>query len=214
MPKPKYGIEKESNDRRWMKFRDDDISALGDIFRTHFNELYFYGLKIVPLPDLVKDTIQDVFVTVWERRSSLGDVQNSKAYLLTILRRELLQKIKKERKEVSCEALDYEQFIFSAEDFLIHQERSQELGNQLKESFAGLSARQREVVLLRFYHSLEFGEIAEILQINIQSVRNLLFRAIEKIRGELFSAGENCQSVEQIELFLWVLFSSSKKSSN
>ena len=48
----------------------------------------------------------------------------------------------------------------------------------------GLTGRQKEIIYLRFIHEMSFEEISEIMKINIQSARNLLFRSMEKIRKE------------------------------
>jgi DNA-directed RNA polymerase specialized sigma24 family protein len=68
----------------------------------------------------------------------------------------------------------------------------------------GLTDRQREVILLRFFHGLEFHEISQVLQMNIQSVRNLLFRSLDKIRKDLSDQGVT--SVDNVEMFLFTIF--------
>ncbi len=192
----------------WTNFKGGDFASLGILFETYYQELFYYGIKIVALPDLVKDTIQDLFTDVWERRNKLTAVENFKAYLIISLRRELVRRITKIRKESSVGQLDSLQFSFSAEDFLISSEESLKNSRVLAQSMEGLTERQREVILLRFYHGLEFSEIGQVLEMNIQSVRNLLFRSLEKIRHEMSDKGVS--GVENIEIFLWTVFSKKK----
>ena len=47
--------------------------------------------------------------------------------------------------------------------------------------------RQKEIIYLRFVHEMSFEEISEIMEINIQSARNLLTRSMEKLRKEVSS---------------------------
>jgi RNA polymerase sigma factor (sigma-70 family) len=188
----------------WSNFKGGDFASLGILFEIHYQELFYYGIKIVALPELVKDTIQDLFADVWERRDKMVSVDNFKAYLIISLRRELVRRITRIRKESSSEVLASLQFSFSPEDFLISDEESQNHTKLLSRSMEGLTDRQREVILLRFFHSLEFSEISQVLEMNIQSVRNLLFRSLDKIRKDM--ADQGVTGVENVEMFLWFVF--------
>lgn len=192
----------------WSSFKGGDFASLGILFETHYQELFYYGIKIVDLPELVKDTIQDLFTDVWERRNKMSSVENIKAYLIISLRRELIHRISKVRKENVEDQLLPLQFSFSAEDFLISTEQNTEHSRLLTKSMEGLTDRQREVILLRFFHGLEFQEISQALEMNIQSVRNLLFRSLDKIRKDMSEQGVT--GVENVEMFLWSVFGRKK----
>ena len=201
----KTGLKSDKLHEAWRKFKGGDFASLGLLFETHYQELYFYGIKLVALPEMVKDTIQDIFADVWQRRSKMTTVENFKAYLIISLRRELIRRIVRTRKEMTAEFPVNMQFSFSVEDFMIDHENNQERSKILARSLEGLTERQREVILLRFFHGLEFVEIAKALGMNIQSVRNLLFRALEKIRKDMQNQG--ISGVENVEMFLWTVFS-------
>lgn len=204
-------VKNLNNDRlgeAWNKFKEGDFDSLGLLFEIHYQELYYYGIKIVDLPELVKDTIQDLFADVWERRDKMASIHNFKAYLLISLRRELIRRITKIRKESKSEEVSSLQFSFSAEEFLIYNEEQQSHSRLLADSLGSLTERQREVILLRFFHNLEFAEISQVLEMNIQSVRNLLFRALDKVRKDLASQG--VAGVENIEVLLWNIFQQKK----
>jgi RNA polymerase sigma factor (sigma-70 family) len=188
----------------WGNFKGGDFASLGILFETHYQELFYYGIKIVAMPELVQDTIQDIFADVWERRNSMVTVSNFKAYLLISLRNDLIRRINRIRKESSSDAIPTLQFSFSPEDFLISNEQNSEHTRLLSVSMDGLTDRQREVILLRFFHGLEFHEISQVLQMNIQSVRNLLFRSLDKIRKDLSDQGVT--SVDNVEMFLFTIF--------
>ena len=188
----------------WSNFKGGDFASLGILFETHYQELFYYGIKIVAMPELVKDTIQDLFADVWERRKNMASVENIKAYLIISLRRELVRRITKTRKESLADANVTLQFSFSAEDFLISDEENRNHSKLLTHSMEGLTDRQREVILLRFFHGLEFSEISQVLEMNIQSVRNLLFRSLDKIRKDMSDQGVT--GIENVEMFLWFFF--------
>lgn len=192
----------------WSNFKGGDFASLGVLFEIHYQELFYYGIKIVAMPELVKDTIQDLFADVWERRDKMGSVNNFKAYLLISLRRELVRRLTRIRKESSAEELTALQFSFSPEEFLISDEENRNHSRLLSQSMEGLTDRQREVILLRFFHNLDFTEISQVLEMNVQSVRNLLFRSLEKIRKDM--ADQGVTGVEDVEMFLWFVFGQKK----
>ena len=181
---------------------------LGKIFEHHYKELYFYGLKLVHVQDLVKDTIQDVFENIWDRRTKMQDVVNIKAYLFVSLRRELLRRVEKLRKESGFEQVVVEPFVFSDEDFIVKEESDSRMTKVLVKSLSQLTERQREAVLLRFNHEMEFPDMAAVLDMNVQSVRNLLFRALEHLRKDMKSFG--IEGPTDVEIFLFSLFQKKK----
>ena len=48
-----------------------------------------------------------------------------------------------------------------------------------------LSSRQREAIFLKFYEEMDYQEVAAAMDINYQSVRNLIFNGIKKLRDIL-----------------------------
>jgi len=166
----------------WLRYKNGDIDALGEIFRSYFRDLYYYGLKIVPVPDMVKDVIQEMFIRLWDRRESVSEVKNVKSYLIIVLRRELINTIKDSEIDTFDENNINETFTLSAEDFIIESEDNEEVKARINSEIQKLTSHQREIIFLRFYSNLGFNDISIILQMNVQSVRNLLFRSLEKIR--------------------------------
>lgn len=205
---PAENIKQIRLNEAWDNFKSGDFNSLGVLFELHYQELFYYGIKIVDLPEMVKDSIQDLFADVWERRDKMASVSNFKAYLLISLRRELIRRVTKIRKEAQSKEVSTLQFSFSAEEFVISSEETKNNSQLLAESLASLTERQREVILLRFFHNLEFAEISQVLEMNIQSVRNLLFRALEKIRKDL--ANQGVAGVENVEVLLWSIFQQKK----
>ncbi len=181
-----------------------DSDYLGDIFEKQFRDLYFYGIKLVPISELVKDTIQDLFTELCDQKQRPREIQNIEAYLFVSLRRELLRRVEKLRKNNSIEETPIESFVFSEEDFLVDKDSGAAVRQQLIKCLDELTDRQREVILLRFKHEMEFVEISKVLDMNVQSVRNLLFRALEKIRKKITLSGGG--KLHDLEVFLFTVF--------
>ena len=61
----------------WDKMKSGDEKSLSVIFTLYYSDLFKYSLKIFDHPDLVKDSIQDVFLRIWEKRISLMNSRQS-----------------------------------------------------------------------------------------------------------------------------------------
>jgi RNA polymerase sigma factor (sigma-70 family) len=197
-----------SIDFLWEKFRQGDYSVLEDLFKDLYKEIYYYGLKLFPVQEIVKDTIQDVFADIWVRREKMYVVDKIKPYLFISVRHELLKQEEKQRKKSSLKNYTVRSFELSKEDFMMREEAELAASQTLVQCLQRLTDRQREVILLRFNHELKFEEIARIMNMNVQSVRNLLVRALESIRRDKNAPG--MMGSNNVEIFLLHIFSKNK----
>lgn len=188
----KHTDEAELPDQQiWGRLLHGDAEALELIFRRYYGQLFDYGMKLVKDRPAVKDALQDLFLTLWNKRAQLSEVQSVHSYLLLSLRRRLLRLKKKSQNRMERNR-DYSDDIFDVsinkEDLIILNEIRQERKDQLYRAVEELSARQREVLFLRYYHGLTSPEIAEVLDISSQSVRNNLSRTLGTLKAYLLPA--------------------------
>lgn len=171
----------------WRHFRNGDQAALGRIFNENYESLYFYGKKLVTDDDLVKDCVQNLFLKMWVTRHKLTAVKSVRPYLLKSLRRHIGdQMISKNREKHFNQQFNGDfDVIFSHEDFLIALQTSQEQSDTLVNCLNHLPSRQREAIFLRFYETLGYEKIAEVMNLNVQSVRNLIYQSLKSIKDQL-----------------------------
>lgn len=167
----------------WQAFKQNDAQALSEIYERFVNELYNYGYHFVMDAAQVQDAIQDVFADLWRTREQLSDTTSIKYYLFCCLRRRLGRLRETDaRATLWVEDGQHDPHTESAEHVMIRVEESVQQMKRLQQAIATLPFRQQEVIRLRFYDDFSWAEIAGILQINEQSVRNLVQRAVLKLR--------------------------------
>lgn len=71
---------------------------------------------------------------------------------------------------------------FSADLRLIEEENEVYQLRKLEQMINSLPARQKELIYLRFYQSLSFEQISEVMQLGRQSVYNLLQKSLNSLR--------------------------------
>lgn len=169
----------------WMKFLDDDKEAFATLYNCHVNSLFHYGIKISGDDDMVRDAIQEVFLDLYlKRKNNRTDPENLRYYLLLALKRNLFGKLEKERKLIHDEVESATSFEpeYSIESRIIKNEEDSELNRRIAGFLRKLPGRQKEAIYLRFYECLEYPQIAELLKINVESVRKQVYRGIKTIR--------------------------------
>lgn len=77
------------------------------------------------------------------------------------------------------------QYYLSAEDEMADDIGTQNRSQILNTAMEVLSPRQREAIYLKFVSNLSYEEISNLLEINYQSARNLIFRGVEKLRAAI-----------------------------
>jgi RNA polymerase sigma factor (sigma-70 family) len=172
----------------WSRLKQSQPQALGQLYDLYADKLFTYALRMTPDRDLAKDALQEVFIEIWNYRNTLGDVVHSQGYLIKVMRSIIIKKLKKEKMLVNHEPS--EMFI-SADDtieaILISADTERETQKRLKHALAGLTGRQQQLLRLRFYEGLNYEQIAEKLKMNYQSVNNLAFRTINRLRSQLLT---------------------------
>ena len=168
-----------------MNKKDSDKSQrsfFDEMFTQHYPALFRYGKRIIDDSILVEDAIQNVFVRLWEKRDTL-EINSYSAYLLASLRREILSLVNENRKETDTISFIQDVEIrFEDYDFLEQREAKRLLKQKISTILNNLSSRQREIIYLHFYEGKPYKDIANILDVNYQSVVNNLHRAFSKIR--------------------------------
>ena len=176
----------------WSSLLNGSRSALSALFKEFYMPLLNYGLKIDGSPGFVKDCIQDVFLNLWEQRESLSEVNNVRAYLFTALRMKIIEKSKKERSSERREQDYAEQStgkLLNVEQLMVSEEIEHQQKKKLRKAIQNLTKRQKEIIYLKFYNGFDNEEIAYIMQINQQSVYNLVHEALKNLEG-FFRPGE------------------------
>lgn len=172
----------------WTEMKQGDEAALGVLIKKHFNPLLNYGYRFVKDEDFVKDCVQEIFIELWQRREKVSVPDSVKAYLLSSVRKKVLRESYRQqilrdepgRIEIHDGAAGFDR---SPEWELIENETVSEISEKVKRSIHKLSKRQQEVLYLQYFQGLSREEIAGIMNINLQSVSNLLQTAFSSFRS-------------------------------
>jgi RNA polymerase sigma-70 factor (sigma-E family) len=162
--------------------RDRD-SAVVALFATHHARLV--GLARLLVDDLptAEDVVQEAFAAVYQRWSRLRDPQAAGSYLQSAVLNGARSSLRR-RRTVLRVVREKPVPLPSAEQIAIGHETRGEVIQSLRQ----LPARQREVLVLRYYLDLSEAEIAATLSISRGSVKKHASRALTTLSARLEAA--------------------------
>ena len=158
-----------------MHLFQNDKKQFEEIYLKYYPILLVYGKTISINEQLIEDTIQELFLKLWQRQENLLIRSSLENYLLVSFRNNLIRKL----KTLSTHNLEIDLVDISESNLNIEQEK------KLETYLNQLPTRQREVIFLRYYKNKSYQEIAEMLDISYQVARNFSYRAIKFLKKNM-----------------------------
>lgn len=177
----------------WASFKKGEEWAVCFVYTQYAEKLYRYGLKITSNITVIEDSLHDLFVGLIKNRKNLGHTDNILFYLLKSYKRELIRKLKIEKRFVSDEASHEYQFdvTWSIEHEIILDEIDEQKSKMMLKALNELTPRQKEAIYLRFTQELSYKDIAGIMDISVEACRNLISKAISRLKKWIDETGHN-----------------------
>lgn len=166
------------------EFVNGNLAAFSKLYNMHVNMLYNYGCRLTTDMELLKDCIQEVFIKIYNKQSELDTVLNFKSYLFISLKNKLCDE---SRKRVHLSDVAVEELNIMASDNVekdyIAAEKVEQTNSFIAKMLDKLSPRQRTAIEMYYIEEQKYEEICVAMNMNYQSVRNLIHRGMLKLRA-------------------------------
>jgi RNA polymerase sigma factor (sigma-70 family) len=172
----------------WDNMVKGDQEAFLAIYHDYYRVLFFYGFSLTANRELTKDCIQELFLDIWNTRSTMNkDVENVQSYLFTWLRRKISRTQSKLLKEKSFQqsSHDRDEKQFCYEELLIAFQQSEEKKEQVTRALGTLTKKQLEIIRLKFFYNLSYAEISEKTALTTRTIYNIIYEAINRLRESM-----------------------------
>jgi len=155
--------------------KNDDHNAFNKLYDKYWDTLYVFAYRLTRDKDSAFLIIQDLFVMLWEKRHQ-HEILSLKSYLFQSVKYRFFQQYKNKSKEISIENLtiELENYLFENID-----EANLEI---LKNALKILPEKRKKILLMNKYQNMPPKEIAEVLNISTQTVRNQLTVSLAQLR--------------------------------
>lgn len=158
-------------------YQGNDIEAFTCLYDKYKSLVYGYLYKRVNKRTEVDEIFQDVFLKLHYSRSRYKSELPFEPWLFAVLRNSLIDYYRKKKKEYHNVPLDGLEMTPSALQF----EDNHNLDGLLPKD-ADLSKSQRQAIELRYGKDFSFEEIAHRLETSSSNARQLVSRALKRLR--------------------------------
>lgn len=166
------------------QIKRNNQKALEQLFEKYYDTLCDFAFQYVKSVELSEEVVSDVFFKIWQRRNRLNISSNLRAYLYTATRNQALNYLKKERDEVESLDDNMKEVISSKE-----QPDEDLIGKDVEKYISflinSLPPRRRLIFKLSRFEGFTHKEIAGILSISTQTVKNQMVSALKKLNKHI-----------------------------
>src|SRR5688572_2728479 len=115
-----------STEQLWMLFKGGDVKAFESIMKTFYRPLFNYGTRFCKNEEIIKDSIQELFLGLWKNRNTIKETLSVKNYLLKSLRNKLYRETNKVKHTTYFDEVQFDagfNMVLPVENNLILQEK-------------------------------------------------------------------------------------------
>jgi RNA polymerase sigma factor (sigma-70 family) len=174
----------------WKGIMLGDKEMFLSLYKKYYHSLLFIGLKEFKDAELVKDTIQQQFLYLWEKRETINEAKNVKSYLITSFLRRLSADWKKSASTGNLEVA-YNNYLAdpqpTPEENLLQKDGLFHLSQNLMNHIKALPRRQQELIVLKFYEGFTYDEIVQKTGLTHRTVYNKIHEALQRLKSEMES---------------------------
>lgn len=164
-----------------------------ELYNKYYHTLLFLGLKEVRDPQLVKDSIQQLFLYLWEKRDTIRQAKSVKSYILTSFLRKLNADWKRAAKASHLHVVysqASEEIPPTPEECLIKKDGQEQLCKTLMPYINELPRRQKELIFLKFYEGLSYDEIAQQTGLSQRTIYNSIHEALKRLKLDINNSAQ------------------------
>lgn len=167
-----------------LQMREEQI--FDRLFNAYHAALCFYTERILGDSVEAKDVVSEMFVQCWNSGKSFESEQHARFFFYRSVRNAALNRLKaNQRMEAKHDAAAL--FYDDAEQSHLERLIQSEVMRQIYLEIDALSTQERKVILYGLEGKYKLQEIADLMGLSLQTVKNCRSRAITKLKVKLSS---------------------------
>lgn len=160
-------------------------AAFEQVFKTHFKNLHAYACTIVRDDAVAEGIVQNVFLKLWDRSSSLNIQTSVAAYLYRSVYNESCNHLKHQKVKKSYAQYAQQNMSEATKETTSKKLAVAELEQKIKTALSELPEQCRTIFQLSRFEELKYQEIADKLDISIKTVEAQMGKALKLMRIKL-----------------------------
>lgn len=166
--------------------KEGDQYAYTEIFERYKGLLYKHAYRLLSDQEEANDIIQDLFLTLWQKRAGLNLTTSLSSYLYSAVRNRIFDLIS--HQKVASKYLDSIKAFVEQGDYITDEQiRSNELSRIIEREIASLPPKMRKVFELSRTGDLSYKEIGQQLNISDKTVKQQAYNAVKILKLKINS---------------------------
>jgi RNA polymerase sigma-70 factor (family 1) len=180
------GKEKE---QYWIKqLASGNNKAVSYFYDLHYASLVYFANRLIQDEAEATDIVAECFIKLWSKYGDFSTTENIKAFLYIACRNSCLSFLRDIKRRTAAQQLYFSQ-LEQSENNIAHQIIEAEFLQILDKEVDELPEMCRKVFHLLYFEGKKTDEIAEELNLSVQTVRNYKTRAVEKLKTSFLQKG-------------------------
>lgn len=157
-----------------------DEKAFGLLFNKYWDDLFKIAYRHLHSAEDAKDVVQDVFLSLWNNIGNITIEYSLGGYLYTALRNKIFNHFEKDNNRL--QKLMQQPFVARNEETIFSNYCTKELQHFIARQVAAMPEKMRQIYVLSREEYLTHAEIATLLSLSAQTVKNQLHNAVSRLR--------------------------------
>ncbi len=170
------------------RLKNNDKEAFNLLFYMYAEKIFKFSLTFFNAEAEAEEIVQDVFLKIWLKRTTISNPSTFNAYIYTIAKNLIFNNLKKniyKKKYESYLYSNYKAHQNDTENEVLYEETKKRIDSALRQ----LPKKRKEVFLLSRREGLKNKEIAEKLSISIKTVETHMSLSLKYLKEVLHNDG-------------------------
>lgn len=165
-----------------LRIASEDEAAFTQLYQHFGKKLLQFAFNLVRSKEVAEELVEDVFVKLWSNRKQVPEIDNITVYLYVAVKNRSLNALSQKAHELVAAPFDYldttvDDFAADPYEIMI----TAEMMDRMRKSVDALPPRCKMIFKLIREDGLKYKEVAEILNISVNTIDTQMAIAIKKI---------------------------------
>lgn len=185
--------------------QNSDQQAFKELYLAYFDRLYKFAFSILHSAEFAEEAVNDVFLNIWQKRSALKNISSLSSYLYISTKNTSFNYLSKFRKERNT-SLDDVLVRFEADELTPETAFfTAEVRNEIEQAINQLPPKTKLVFQMAKVEGMKYKEIADILNISVNTIDNHIATAVKKLSFILKNLSEEDKNLILFQLFTKII---------
>jgi RNA polymerase sigma-70 factor (family 1) len=163
-----------------------DESMITELYKLFHKRLQHFSRVITRSDDIAEEVVNDVFVKLWCRRDKITEIENLTVYLYIAVKNQSLNVLSTKAKALVTESFNYfdieiQEAVGTPDELMI----TEEMMKRMQKAVDDLPPRCKMIFKLIREDGLKYKEVAQILNISINTIDAQMAIAVKRICASL-----------------------------